>query len=146
MTPNKFLPLALSIFFAFAPTSCNTDDDANDDVNAQCEGSICTAIFVQINVTVTDQEQNPVALDTFTVTNLANGNDMTITLTASELANARETGRYPLTQDGILDLNEMRQIQFKGFINGQEVVSGNYTVSTDCCHVALDAGDVELSL
>ena len=143
---NKLFLAILSLFLSLGQTSCNNDDDTNDDVNAQCEGTICTAIFIRINVSVSDMNQNPVALDSFTVTDLANGNDITVTLSAQELTEAQETGLYPLTQDGVLDLNEARQIQFRGFINDQEVVSSDYTVSTDCCHVGLDSGDLELTL
>ncbi|MEM8763647.1 MAG: hypothetical protein AAGD88_07540 [Bacteroidota bacterium] len=144
---NKLFLATLSLFVSLWQTSCSSDDDSvNEDINAQCEGTICTAIFVRINVTVTDQNQNPVALDSFSVTNLDNGEDMTITLSDSERNGARETGLYPLTEDGILALNEARRIEFSGFINNQEVVSGEYTVSTDCCHVGLDAGDLELTL
>ncbi len=143
---NKLFLLAISIFLSLVQNSCNTDDDSNEDVNAECRETVCTAIFVRINVTVSDQTQNPVALDSFTVINVANGNDMTITLSPSELTSARENGLYPLTQDGILDLNQIRQIQFTGFIAGQAVVQGDYTVSTDCCHVSLDSGDLQLSL
>lgn len=143
---NKLIPAILSLFLSFLQISCNNDDDSNDDQNAICEDTICTAIFIQINVSVTDMNQNPAALDSFTVTNLANGNDMTITLTDQELADAQETGLYPLTQDGILDVNEVRQVQFRGFIANQEVVSGDYTISTDCCHVGLDSGNLQLQL
>ena len=146
MINNNKLFLALSLFLSLVSTSCNTDDNSNNDENAQCEGTICTAIFIRINVSITDQSQNPVALDSFTVTDLASGNNMTITLSATELAEAQETGLYPLTQDGILDLNEERRVQFKGFVNDQEVISSDYTVSTDCCHVGLDAGDLQLTL
>ena len=146
ITKNKLAPVILSLFLSFVQISCNNDDDANEDQNAICEDTICTAIFIQINVSVTDMNQNPVALDSFTVTNLANGNDMTITLTDQELADAQETGLYPLTQDGILDVNQVRQVQFRGFIANQEVVSGDYTISTDCCHVGLDSGDLQLQL
>ncbi|PRX54189.1 hypothetical protein [Flagellimonas meridianipacifica] len=142
---NKLFLATLSLVLSLWQTSCNSDDDANDDTNAQCEETICTLVFIRINVSVTDQDENPVALDSFTVTNLANGNDMTISLSESERIAARETGLYPLTQDGILDLNEERQIQFKGFINDEEVVSSDYTVSTDCCHVGLDSGDLQLT-
>nr|WP_299346710.1 hypothetical protein [Allomuricauda sp.] len=143
---NKLFLIAISLLLSLWQTSCNADDDANDEINAQCAETICTAIFIRINVSVTDQNQNPVALDSFTVTDLDSGDDMTIRLSDSEFTNAQETGLYPLTQDGILDLNQVRQIQFKGFINNQEVVSGDYTVSTDCCHVDLDSGDLELNL
>ncbi|MEM9076877.1 MAG: hypothetical protein AAGC43_07550 [Bacteroidota bacterium] len=143
---NKLFLSICTLMVSFLQISCSSDDDADGDTNAQCNGAICTAIFIQINVSVVDQDQNPVALDTFTVTNLANGEDMTISLSDAEMANARETGRYPLTQDGVLDLNEARRIQFRGFINNEEVVSSDYTVSTDCCHVGLDSGNLELSL
>ncbi len=142
---NKLILVTLSLFVSLWQSSCNSDDD-NDNANAQCEDTFCTDIFIRLNVSVTDQNQNPVALDSFTVTNLANGNDMTITLSDTEFANAQDTGLYPLTQDGILDTNQERQLQFKGFINDQEVVSGDYIVSTDCCHIGLDTGDLELSL
>ncbi len=142
---NKLFLATLCLLFSLWQSSCNSDDN-NNDANAQCEDTFCTEIFIRINVSVTDQDQNPVALDTFTVTNLANGNDMTVELSDLELANAQETGLYPLTQDGVLDINQVRQLQFKGFISDQEVVSGDYTVSTDCCHVGLDAGDLDLSL
>lgn len=143
---NKLFLATLSLFLSLSQNSCDIDDDSNDDRNAVCEGTICTAIFIQINVSVTDKDENPVALDSFTVTNLANGNDMTITLSDQELADAQETGLYPLTQDGILDVNQVRQVQFRGFIANQEVVSGDYTISTDCCHVGLDSGDLQLRL
>ena len=143
---NKLTLHVLVILLSFFQTSCNTDDDVPDDSNAVCEGAICTAIFVRIIVSVMDGNQNPVALDSFTVTNLANGSDMTIALSPEELEGARETGLYPLTEDGVLDVNEEREIQFRGFINNQEVLSNKYTVSTDCCHVGLDAGVQEIVL
>ncbi|NAS14038.1 hypothetical protein [Poritiphilus flavus] len=144
---NKLFLIAFSLLLSLAQTSCNSDDDnGNEDGNARCEGTICTAIFIRINVSLTDQDQNPVALDSFTVTNLQNGEDMTVSLTPSELAEAQETGLYPLTEDGSFGLNEEREVQFKGFINDQEVLSSDYIVSTDCCHVGLDSGDLELTL
>ncbi|MEM7380220.1 MAG: hypothetical protein AAF361_03365 [Bacteroidota bacterium] len=144
---NKLFLLAISLIVSMAQTSCNSDDDANgDDPNAECGETICTAIFIRINVSLTDQDQNPVALDSFTVTNLQNGEDMTVTLTPEELVGAKETGLYPLTQDGSIGLNQEREIQFKGFINNQEVISSDYSVSTDCCHIGLDSGELELTL
>ncbi len=143
---NKLFFAAITLLLAMVQQGCNSDDDTTDDVNAQCEKTICTQVLIQINVSVTDMNQNPVALDSFRVTNMANGEDLTITLSDTELAEAQETGLYPLTQDGVLDLNQERQLQFTGLIGDQEVVTGNYTVSTDCCHVSLDSGNLELTL
>ncbi|MEM9142043.1 MAG: hypothetical protein AAGA86_03585 [Bacteroidota bacterium] len=136
--------LALGLLLALGPIACNSDD--NDDTDAACADTLCTAIFIRILVSVKDQDQDPVILDAFEVINVANGADMTIALSASELEGAKEFGQYPLVQDGTLALNETRHIQFKGFINGAEVITSTYTVSTDCCHVGLDSGDLELTL
>ena len=122
--------------------SCNDDDDASVD----CEGTICTAILVRLNITVVDENQNPVALDSFEVVNADNGQDITIELTPSELEGAREFGIYPLIEDGILGLNQERDLEFTGFIDGEEVVRSNYTVATDCCHVSLASGEAQLTL
>ncbi|WP_394751054.1 hypothetical protein [Spongiimicrobium salis] len=142
----KPFTMICAIFFSLTQISCNSDDDANDDANAECQNTICTLEFVVISVSVSDQNQNPVALDSFSVTDVENGNNRTITLTPSEFAAAQEFGRYPLITDGILGLNQERQIQFRGFLNNQEVISANYTVATDCCHISVVAGDLQLTL
>ena len=134
--------MAMCLFLIIGQTSCDSDDDAN----LQCQDTVCTAIFIRISVSVTDQNQNPVALDTFEVVNLENGTDMTISLSAPEFEGAQEFGQYPLVQDGALGLNETRRLQFRGFIDGQEVLRSDYTVGTDCCHVGVNSGDLELSL
>ncbi|MEM9000262.1 MAG: hypothetical protein AAGB24_08355 [Bacteroidota bacterium] len=125
-----------------APISCNSDDDSNSD----CQDAICTTVLVRIMVSITDQNQDPVALDSFKVVNRENGNDMTIALTPSELAAAQQFGQYPLIEDGSLGVNQERQIQFQGFVNNQEVISSDYTVGTDCCHVGLVDGNLQLTL
>ncbi|WP_162819925.1 hypothetical protein [Kordia sp. SMS9] len=71
---------------------------------------------------------------------------MTILLSASGFEIAQQLGQYPLLDDGSLEANQERQVQFKGFINNQEVISSTYTVSTDCCHINLVSGTVELTL
>ena len=127
----------LSLFTALIITSCNDDND-ND--------TICTDEFVIITVSITDQNQNPVTLDSFKVLNTENGHEITIPLSLSELTAAQELGQYPLIQDGILGVNQRQKIQFKGFLDNQEVVSSDYTVGTDCCHVGVISGNLELIL
>lgn len=134
--------LAVVLLFTITQVSC----DSNDDSNTDCEDAICTAIFVRIMVTIADENQDPVALDSFKVIDLENGNEITISLSPSELEGLQEFGQYPLIEDGILGENEELQVQFQGFINEQEVVNSNYNVSTDCCHVGLDSGNLELTL
>ncbi|MFC5046159.1 hypothetical protein ACFSTE_04675 [Aquimarina hainanensis] len=140
--PKLFIVVlcSLSILSQF---SCNNDDD---DANTNCENIVCTAIFIRINVSITDEHQNPVALDSFKVINRIDGTDMTLSLSPSELSAAKELGQYPLVEDGVLGVHQQRHLQFKGFINNQEVIYSNYTVGMDCCHVSLVSGSLQLTL
>ncbi len=132
--------VAISLLLTMTQISCNSDDDSD------CRNTICTTEFVTITVFVKDQDQQPVALDSFKVINIENGTDMTISLSQSELEMSQQSGQYPLVNDGSLEANEKRQIQFKGFINNQEVISSSYTVSDDCCHIDVITGNLQLTL
>lgn len=129
------LLLTVSLF------SCTNDDESND-----CQTVPCTLEFVTIIITITNQNQEPVALDTFEVRDLDTGEDMTLPLSPQELAEAQQTGIYPLISDGVLDVNQERRLEFIGFQNNQEVIRSEYTVATDCCHVGLVSGDTNLTL
>ena len=142
----KSFVIALFLLLTVTQTSCTSDDDTNTNVNSECESTICTLVLMTINVSIKDQDQNPVALDSFKVINKDNGDDMTLTLSPTALAAAKELGSYLLIQDGVLERNQKRNLQFKGYINNQEVITSDYTVSTDCCHIGLDTGNLELTL
>lgn len=140
----KLSVVALVVLSMMTQMSCDSSDDSNAD--AECQDAICTAIFVRIMVTITDENQNPIALDSFEVIHRENGNAIATSLTASELEGAKELGRYPLIEDGILGVNQELQVLFRGYINGQEVIDSDYTVGTDCCHVSVTSGDIALIL
>ena len=142
----KSFVIALFLLLTVTQTSCTSDDDTNTNVNSECESTICTIVLMTINVSIKDQDQNPVALDSFKVINKDNGDDMTLTLSPTALAAAKELGSYLLIQDGVLERNQKRNLQFKGYINNQEVITSDYKVSTDCCHIGLDTGNLELTL
>ena len=139
----KLCLLALCLFLLFFQISCNNNDE---DANTDCSNIACTEVYITLVVTIEDQNQNPVALEYFEVINLANGSDVTISLSPSQLASAQATGQYPLVADGGIEKNQELQLQFKGFVNSQEVISSNYTAGADCCHVSLISGDVQLTL
>jgi hypothetical protein len=127
---------------AIIQISCNSDDDNNSD----CENVACTYQFVTIVVSLKDQNENPVALDSFEVINVENENDITISLSSSDFELAQQLGQYPLVNDVSININQERQIQFKGFINDQEVISSSYTVGKDCCHIDVVSGNLQLTL
>jgi hypothetical protein len=142
MKSTKILNVMLLPFLLFAQISCNNDNDSN----SPCEDVFCTLDFRTIIVIVKDQNENPVALDSFQVIDLENGNDITILLSPSNFITAQQTGKYPLVNDGSIDENQEKQVQFIGFIENQEVVRNNYVVNKDCCHINLTSGNNELSL
>lgn len=134
---KKNLLIILSVYVLLG---CNNDDTID------CSTIGCTEQFVTITVSIKDQNQNPVSLDYFEVINMENGSDITIGLSPSGLALAQQFGQYPLVEDGGVENNQEMSVQFKGFINNQEVISSNYIVGADCCHVSLISGERELIL
>mgnify|MGYP006120224411 CR=1 FL=1 len=42
--------------------------------------------------------------------------------------------------------NKKKQIRFKGYINNQEVISQEFKIGKDCCHIYIISGAVALSL
>ncbi|MFO7720604.1 MAG: hypothetical protein R6W85_09225 [Gillisia sp.] len=130
------------IFLILLLQSCIKGDDVNE-----CSG-ICTEEFRAIAITIKDSEGNPVGLDSFRVINTANGNELNFRINDSEFQYLREIGTYPIFTD--LFSGEFRQreitINFKGFIDEAEVVSSNYEVGADCCHVYYIRGELELQI
>jgi len=130
--------ILLLLFFA----GCE-NNDAND-----CTNQACTEEFRTITVTIKDPENNPVVLDSFKVTNLENGDDLTRELNNTEFEAMREKGSYPLFGDEYArDFSNMEvEINFKGYIDDQEIINSDYKVGADCCHVILISGDPEISI
>jgi hypothetical protein len=130
--------LLLLLFF----TGCE-NNDASD-----CANKACTEVFKTIVVTIKDSENNPVALDSFKVTNLENGNDLSREINNAEFEAMRENGVYPLFGDEYARdfSNKEVEINFKGYIDNQEIISSDYKVGADCCHVILISGDTEISI
>jgi hypothetical protein len=130
--------ILLLLFFA----GCE-NNDAND-----CTNQACTEVFKTIVVTIKDSENNPVVLDSFKVTNLENGDDLTRELNNTEFEAMREKGIYPLFGDEYARgfSNREVEINFKGYIDNEEIINSDYKVGADCCHVILISGDPEISI
>ena len=139
-TPHSLFLLPLSLSFL----ACGSDDGG--DSVAECQDTVCTLELRRIIIRISNATQEPVALDAIQVLERPSGNELTLTLSDSEWDNARETGQYPLIEDGVLGLLQETELQFTGFVNGQAVVSAMYTVGTDCCHINLIDVETDLSL
>lgn len=120
----------------------------NDNENTGCSDIACTLEFRSFDVTLTDVDNNPVALDQFTVIDISNNEDLTTELNDDQFLEARQTGIYPLYGDHFAQLhqNKVIEIIFKGFIDDNEVVSAQFTVGADCCHTEIISGDLEIIL
>ncbi len=133
----------ISLFF-LSVVGCENED--NDD--GDCLNVICTLEFRSFSVTLTDANDDFVALDSFQVMDITNNQDLTPELTDEQLQEARQNGRYPLYGDEFAQIhqNETIEIVFKGFISGNEVVSASYEAGADCCHVFISSGNLEIML
>ena len=118
-----------------------SDDDDNGSVN--CENIGCTEQFVTLTVTVKDPSGVVIPLDAFEVIITKTGEDITREVSGQEFETFRQNGTYPLFGDEFAERykNKTELINFKGFIEDQEVVNSSYKVGADCCHVLLIDGD-----
>lgn len=124
--------------------SCNSDDD--DNSISGCEDIGCTEQFVTITVSVIDQNLEPFAFTSFLVINTESGEDVTPTLSDSGLEFAQQTGTYPIQSDGDIETGQIIEFQFIGFIDDIELISSNYVITADCCHIDLISGNITLIL
>lgn len=118
----------------------------NDDDNIDCSDVACTEEFRSYNITLTDTNKNPVALDKFTVTDITNNKDLTTELSPSQLQLARQTGMYPLYGDKFARIhqNKVIDIVFSGVYDSNEVVNALFTAGADCCHTEIISGNLEI--
>lgn len=135
----KNLSLPIFVFLLFGLQACYQDSDDK----REC-GSACSLDFISVNVLISDDEGNPVALDRFEVIKVATGEEITIMPGSQELELMRENGSYPIINDNYLGPREEFEVNFKGFIGDEVVADENYIVGKDCCHVYYASGDLEL--
>ena len=131
---NKLIHLFLSIFILLTASCSRTDDDS-------CEGVLCTLEFKIINVKITNQNNEPLALDSFKVVNLENNKY----ITPSQIVSA-DTGTYPLITDGVMENKQSLRIRFNGFLNDSIAVTDDYTAHSNCCGLESVEGNLNLTI
>lgn len=142
-TSIKFIALIAISLLAILQISCKSDDDNDSD---GCEDVVaCPDVANGIYVYIVDVNQEPVALDSYEVTDMASGDVLTTPVLPFVFEGYQEEGRYPVST-GALELHQERNVLFKGFINDTEVISSNYRVRRGCCQVGLVSGDLTLVL
>ncbi|WP_299533360.1 hypothetical protein [Ulvibacterium sp.] len=143
MKTIRIIPVLFAIVTCLSGCS---DDDDNGLERSDCNEVVCTLQFVTLNVTIRDASGVVIPLDAFEVTIVKSGEDITREVSGQEFENLRQNGIYPLFGDEFADRyrNNTEIINFKGFIEGKEVVNNNYEVGADCCHVLLVHGDLNI--
>ena len=129
--------------FLIAFYSCNKDDDQQNSEN-NCADTFCTLELRSIIVKVKDANDNAVLLDNVEVID-SDSKEIIIDETYNDQTS---NGSFFLYGDSIEDniINTERKLIFKGYINNNEVISSNYVVSSDCCHVFLVEGNLDLTI
>ncbi|MDC6350832.1 hypothetical protein PP178_04660 [Zeaxanthinibacter sp. PT1] len=134
------------VLFSFVLSQCNGKQE--QDSSASCDGIMCTQQFVSFSVSIKDSDGNSLALDEYKVIDLHSGKDLTESVKASGFYDHAPSGPYPLYSDSFQKehQNTERELLFKGYFEGEEIISRTYKVAADCCHVQLLKGELEIIL
>lgn len=113
------------------------------DLNRECSG-ICTEEFRTITAEITDAEANPVLLDSLSIIDITNDLELDLSLLDSQF----ENGFYTIFNDNFVSeyRNQEISLHFRGFQEGELIVTETYKVGADCCHVYYISGPLEIIL
>lgn len=135
--PNmKQLILAAIALLIMASTCKRTQEECPPDL-------ICTMIFKSIHVQLQYESGSPVIL---TKASLSAPH---LSAPLNPLEEPLSEGHYMLVNDGhmnILSHQKSKEFLFEGWVDDKLVVSQNYLLRHDCCHVELVEGPTELVL
>ncbi|GGG54006.1 hypothetical protein [Bizionia arctica] len=140
--PFKSIAFITFSVLAIFLISCKSDDDSIVD---ECEEAVCPHVVITIDVYIIDENQDPVALDSYEVIDIENGEVLTTPMSPANFEYYQQLGEYPLITGPMVNGQE-KDLLFKGFINDIEVISSSYKVGRDCCFVNLISGDTNLVL
>lgn len=120
--------------------SCSNDNETEQP----CIGNqICTDILVTINLTIIDEEGNPVVLDEY-YTFIDSRTRIDLDRSAQQI----EDGVYPVATDNNIEeiAFEGTTVVFVGVLEGENVIENTMVIEKDCCHISLVRGETGLIL
>tara|TARA_B110000037_G_C17122622_1_gene506527 strand:+ start:4307 stop:4699 length:393 start_codon:yes stop_codon:yes gene_type:complete len=129
----KNLLILLSLIFVNACTPVDTD---------HCGNSACTEEFISISITITNQENEAYVLDSFRT--IVKRTQETFTNEDS----LSDDGTYSILNDSQKDKTsfEGEIFIFKGMKNGEIVVSEEFVIKKDCCHISYVSGNQNFTI
>jgi len=129
------------LFTILLVTTCSDNKLDNDKSDCNLIDIVCTEEFRSITLEIVDINDNPVILDAFKIIREDTGEEI-------ESGENLHQNFYPIINDNYQNEIAQREInlKFTGFINNIEVLSTNYVVSADCCHIDLISGKTKIVL
>lgn len=107
----------------------------------------CTEIYKSVHVLLKDENGAAVKLDSFRIILPPKGKDITPPYTKDHFDSFRSSGSYPVATDSdgsrFPEFTPTR-VLFEGFIEEKKVVSAEYVVQFDCCHVEWVSGERDI--
>lgn len=130
----------LSLLITIISYSC---DEAGTPPN--CSGNFpCTEVFITIGVDIKNSSGQAVTLDSTSVTNNKSG----ISHSASFDNSPGFASYYAVADDGHLDDIDFDGTTFllEGWLDGKQVVSEEFLIGKDCCHILKLEGPDEITI
>jgi hypothetical protein len=134
------------VYLAFFIAACSNHNEISiEDCD---ENTFCTENYVTIGITIKDNSGVKIVLDSYKVIDMATKEDLTLPYSNEEFENYRNTGYYPIFSDAyrVQYQNSKATISFIGYISENEVITDEFIVGADCCHVSLISGNTEIVL
>lgn len=130
---KKFSILLFSIL-TLAISSCIKTDE--------CKDVVCTEVFKSITIKIIDSQNLPVLLDSYKT--IKDSNNETFTIADSFSGD----GIYTIIDDSHKHKTATSgsTFIFEGTKNNVVVVSEEFVITKDCCHISLKSGKTEISL
>ena len=141
----SLFPKITLVLISFFIVACSKKEGTSEQ---DCNMVACTEVFITITVSVKDASGVAIPLDNYEVIVNDSGKNLVEDFNNDEYQYYKEQGLYPILSDAhrIQLQNSTATITFNGFISENEVVSEEYVVGADCCHVRLISGNTEIIL
>lgn len=129
----------------FLTTIISCEKDSLDEKGCP-KDLLCTTEYKTITVRVINDKSEPKVLDKFIVIDTENGEDVTIPNEVYPLEIAKRDGKYPISSDGRLIFNQVKNLEFRGYINNELIIQEQYLVKEDCCGIDLISGKTTVTI
>lgn len=136
MTKKIFLLWLLAINI-----SCNSSKNTVQENNCDQTDIMCTEQFISVTVQIFDINNIAIELDNFKIIRKDTGEDISN-------KNALDQNYYSIIDDSYQSklANKELTLTFKGYLDNVEVITEEYVVSADCCHIYLVSGKTKITL